>query len=202
MSRILPFTEFDEFLQKTEQQLTEDQLNDPDLMKTLEGAGFEIRGTKAVREEFLVHKIRTAILNGLRPTMPPSTPPFLATIVRQCWSAVPEERPSFAEIIAVISEKLGIVDVPQITKKKLPGVAGGIKMPGLADASKKAAHTIKGEEIKDDGDYRIKVGTGAAVNEKIINLRKELKEKKKAAQEKAAAAAAAKQAAGDAKPKL
>lgn len=51
MSRILPFTEFDEFLQKTEQPLTDDQLNNTELLKQLEGAGFEIRGTKAVREE-------------------------------------------------------------------------------------------------------------------------------------------------------
>lgn len=68
MSRILPFTEFDEFLQKTEQPLTEEQLNNSELIRQLEGAGFEIRGTKAVREEVYLMPTFTLI---------PQSPPLL-----------------------------------------------------------------------------------------------------------------------------
>jgi serine/threonine protein kinase len=173
MSRILPFTEFDEFLQKTEQPLTDDQLNNPDLLKQLEGAGFEIRGSKAVREEFLVHKIRTAILNGLRPSMPPSTPRFVSQLVRLCWSATPEERPPFSEIVRLFSTKLGLEDPPVLRKK-----TGAIK---LVDNTKRpSSKMLKMEDFKDDSDFKIKKGYGIAIHDKLVTIKKEIKDKRKA----------------------
>lgn len=41
--------------------------------------------------------------SGLRPELPASTPPGLAKLVRACWSASPEERPSFVEIQAQLA---------------------------------------------------------------------------------------------------
>jgi len=192
MSRVLPFTEFDEFLQKTEQQLTEEQLNNIDLLKQLEGAGFEIRGTKAVREEFLVHKIRTAILNGLRPSMPPSTPSFVTQLVRLCWSAVPQDRPPFSEISQLFSTKLGLEDNATLKKK-----GGGIKL--VESSTKAPSKALKMEEFKDDGDYKIKKGHGQQIHDKLVAVKKDIKDKKKIKEAALAkdAAQAPKESSGD-----
>ena len=37
---------------------------------------------------------------GLRPTIPPHTPPEFSQLIRSCWAAIPEQRPSFADITA------------------------------------------------------------------------------------------------------
>lgn len=37
---------------------------------------------------------------GLRPAIPPHTPPELAHLISACWAAIPEQRPSFSDIAA------------------------------------------------------------------------------------------------------
>ena len=36
---------------------------------------------------------------GFRPELPPALYPSLAKLIRDCWSAKPEDRPSFSEIV-------------------------------------------------------------------------------------------------------
>ena len=38
------------------------------------------------------------VLDGVRPPMPPSMPPKMAQLVRDCWAGDPDARPSFTEI--------------------------------------------------------------------------------------------------------
>ncbi|EFJ42024.1 hypothetical protein VOLCADRAFT_36129, partial [Volvox carteri f. nagariensis] len=38
------------------------------------------------------------VTHGLRPDIPRVTPHDVADLVRACWAAVPEQRPSFAQI--------------------------------------------------------------------------------------------------------
>lgn len=48
--------------------------------------------------------------SGLRPELPPGTQPELAALVHACWSARPEERPTFVEIgrlLAALREQVG-----------------------------------------------------------------------------------------------
>ena len=104
--------------------------------------------------------------------MPASTPPFVSQLVRLCWSATPEERPAFSEIVHLFSTRLGL-DEPQALRKKTVGIR-------LVDTSKRPVKTLKTDSLKDSGDYKLKKGEGTAVHDKIVALRKELKEKKKA----------------------
>lgn len=50
-------------------------------------------------------QILTAVCNSnLRPTLPPNTPPLLASLIKQSWSSVPNDRPSFRDIFARLKE--------------------------------------------------------------------------------------------------
>ncbi|KAH9557225.1 hypothetical protein CY35_07G073900 [Sphagnum magellanicum] len=40
------------------------------------------------------------IYEGLRPQLPPSLPPYLASLIQTCWHSDPSRRPNFAEICA------------------------------------------------------------------------------------------------------
>lgn len=37
---------------------------------------------------------------GLRPDIPGHTPPALASLIRDCWQPLPDQRPSFADVAA------------------------------------------------------------------------------------------------------
>jgi hypothetical protein len=51
-----------------------------------------------------------AVMNkGLRPDIPAHTPPPLAELIKQCWAAVPDQRPSFEEIVGELSRTLELV---------------------------------------------------------------------------------------------
>ncbi|GFR43810.1 hypothetical protein Agub_g4935, partial [Astrephomene gubernaculifera] len=54
--------------------------------------------------------------NGLRPELPRGTPPAVADLIRSCWAAVPEQRPSFTQIE---------VQVGVILQQARAAVAGG-----------------------------------------------------------------------------
>lgn len=47
----------------------------------------------------------TAVVNGLRPVIPVGCPPGLARLMRACWDASPELRPSFAEIGLLLKDQ-------------------------------------------------------------------------------------------------
>lgn len=48
-------------------------------------------------------QIAMGVLNhGLRETIPDSTPPRYAALIRQCWAADPGERPDFLEVLEVL----------------------------------------------------------------------------------------------------
>lgn len=162
----LPFTEFEEFLQRTEQPLTEAQRSDPDLLAQLKGAGYEIKGGKAVREEFLVHRIKTAILNGLRPIMPTTSPPFLQTLVRLCWNAMAAERPSFVEIVDLLSTRLGVADddTPSQSRRRSASADASAPSPRTAGVDSKLAEAL----TIDTMDVVIRRGEGQMVHETLM----------------------------------
>jgi len=41
---------------------------------------------------------------GLRPGIPPHTPPVLADLIRACWAPVPEQRPTFDQVVGWLGE--------------------------------------------------------------------------------------------------
>eukprot|EP01119_Soliformovum_irregulare_P021030 TRINITY_DN6908_c0_g1_i2.p1 TRINITY_DN6908_c0_g1~~TRINITY_DN6908_c0_g1_i2.p1 ORF type:complete len:539 (-),score=145.76 TRINITY_DN6908_c0_g1_i2:632-2248(-) len=47
---------------------------------------------------------KEAILGGHRPALPTDTPHLLGILIQRCWDAVPEKRPSFAEVIFRLDE--------------------------------------------------------------------------------------------------
>ena len=49
------------------------------------------------------------VSQGLRPEMPRRVPPDLAQLVRQCWAAVPDQRPSFPQICTRLAEMLDVM---------------------------------------------------------------------------------------------
>lgn len=41
-------------------------------------------------------RVMSGVCRGVRPDLPPSTPPALASLIRACWAQAPEERPRSA----------------------------------------------------------------------------------------------------------
>lgn len=46
----------------------------------------------------------TAVVNGLRPVIPINCPPGLARLMRVCWEASPDLRPTFPEISLLLKD--------------------------------------------------------------------------------------------------
>ena len=55
----LPFTEFSQFINRYEEIMSDSEINDPSSIKAL---GYRIEGNKKIREEFLVTRIKAAII--------------------------------------------------------------------------------------------------------------------------------------------
>lgn len=47
--------------------------------------------------------IRDAVIAGERPPVP-DTPQYYTELMQACWAAVPEERPTFNQIVHILSE--------------------------------------------------------------------------------------------------
>lgn len=50
-------------------------------------------------------QLMTAVVNGLRPVIPINCPPGLARLMRACWDASPENRPTFPEIALQLKDQ-------------------------------------------------------------------------------------------------
>ncbi|KAL6758610.1 hypothetical protein V8C86DRAFT_2592545 [Haematococcus lacustris] len=46
------------------------------------------------------------VYQGLRPDIPACTPPSLAALIKACWAAVPDQRPSFNAVVADLQQQL------------------------------------------------------------------------------------------------
>ena len=67
-------------------------------------------GTGAVFKVLNPTEVKHAIIfENLRPTIPPSTPETIQAIVKQCWLSDPDRRPSFDEIVFILSSELGLI---------------------------------------------------------------------------------------------
>lgn len=52
-------------------------------------------------------QVGLAVLNrGLRPSIPPTCPEYYASLMRQCWTSVPEDRPPFSHVCALLTHAL------------------------------------------------------------------------------------------------
>jgi serine/threonine protein kinase len=72
-----------------------------------------------VSKSRFVAQFEDAIIGGLRPTIPTDTPAEWAAIVKQCWSADPEARPTALDIVAQLrplSTKFGVIRTPGIPR--------------------------------------------------------------------------------------
>lgn len=49
-------------------------------------------------------KIKNKVLEGLRPTMPQSTPPAFATLAQQLWATEPTRRPPTSQLLKEIAQ--------------------------------------------------------------------------------------------------
>lgn len=52
------------------------------------------------------YAMEDAIIKGLRPTIPDSTPSTFATIIQSCWAPDPEQRPTMQEVFFILFEVL------------------------------------------------------------------------------------------------
>ena len=43
--------------------------------------------------------VSLTVQRGIRPTIPPFSPPFYVQLMKECWHTEPERRPSFTNII-------------------------------------------------------------------------------------------------------
>eukprot|EP01130_Rhizamoeba_saxonica_P016297 TRINITY_DN7505_c0_g1_i1.p1 TRINITY_DN7505_c0_g1~~TRINITY_DN7505_c0_g1_i1.p1 ORF type:complete len:1687 (-),score=329.77 TRINITY_DN7505_c0_g1_i1:29-5089(-) len=101
-SRLLPFSEYTEYLITKTEDLTEEQLNDESLMKIFENGGWiiDVENSMAICEEWNVIKVKDEIIErGLRPTIPKDIPEQLAEIMRRCWLQNPRERPNLPDVV-------------------------------------------------------------------------------------------------------
>jgi serine/threonine protein kinase/GTPase SAR1 family protein len=107
-SRKFPFSEFEQYISKTVEKLSEEQLNDPEFLRQLKVSGWEIQGNIAVREEYQKQKfIEMITKDGLRPSIPANTPPMFRRLIERCWLREPAARPSFDEIVRVLADLMG-----------------------------------------------------------------------------------------------
>lgn len=44
------------------------------------------------------NELRRTVLSGMRPSIPERVPPTMAELIRSCWAADPDDRPSFTSI--------------------------------------------------------------------------------------------------------
>ena len=51
------------------------------------------------------------MVRGLRPDIPPHTPPALAELIRDCWRPVPDQRPGFAALVPRLEALYGALRV-------------------------------------------------------------------------------------------
>jgi hypothetical protein len=72
------------------------------------------------------------VTHGLRPEMPRDTPPDVAELVRACWAAVPEQRPSFTQIEVQLAVMLSQA---RATAAAAAAATARAAPPGLASAS-------------------------------------------------------------------
>lgn len=62
----------------------------------------------------LVSTALAVMAKGMRPQIPPHTPPGLATLIQECWAAVPEQRPGFDVITIRLQELLNTLKQQEI----------------------------------------------------------------------------------------
>eukprot|EP01130_Rhizamoeba_saxonica_P014259 TRINITY_DN6214_c0_g2_i1.p1 TRINITY_DN6214_c0_g2~~TRINITY_DN6214_c0_g2_i1.p1 ORF type:complete len:1284 (-),score=293.69 TRINITY_DN6214_c0_g2_i1:50-3901(-) len=99
-SREVPFSEYEEYITKRSEVLSDVQLSDPHFISSLESQGFYIEGDSAIQELYQEHEVKNAIINeDLRPTIPEDTPSAIASLIRDCWQKGSKLRPSLDEII-------------------------------------------------------------------------------------------------------
>ena len=102
-ARELPFTEFTEYIKKTEETLKPEELTNEPLIEQIKKDGWQVIGNKMVKEEFKVVPLKKAIIsNSLRPTIPSNCPEEFAEIIRKCWQHKPIGIHSYHKIILEI----------------------------------------------------------------------------------------------------
>ncbi|TMW60822.1 hypothetical protein Poli38472_000864 [Pythium oligandrum] len=70
-------------------------------------------------------QLMTAVVNGLRPVIPVGCPPGLARLMRACWDASPELRPSFAEIGLLLKDQYLLSNAVDEYAYPAPSTASG-----------------------------------------------------------------------------
>lgn len=55
---------------------------------------------------------------GLRPDIPAGTPPSFALLMQECWAAIPDQRPSFDEIVLRLTGIYELLRSPPVSEMR------------------------------------------------------------------------------------
>eukprot|EP01125_Pyxidicula_operculata_P013090 TRINITY_DN4334_c0_g1_i1.p1 TRINITY_DN4334_c0_g1~~TRINITY_DN4334_c0_g1_i1.p1 ORF type:complete len:1370 (-),score=387.10 TRINITY_DN4334_c0_g1_i1:146-4255(-) len=100
VSREIPFSDYNQYIETSSEALSDEQLSNKELINKLTQSGYVIVGKSAVKEQYKVHEIKSAILeHDLRPTMPESCPARIADLITECWQKNPADRLTIDQII-------------------------------------------------------------------------------------------------------
>jgi len=113
LSKVYPFSEFEEYIEHEENLLSDEYINNPQILQALEKDGYEIDipNKKAKRDNYQRHKIiEEIVVNDLRPTIPDNIDPAIESIIRRCFLKDPQLRPSLPEIICVIESLIPLIE--------------------------------------------------------------------------------------------
>jgi len=114
--REYPFAEYEEFINRQDIHLSEEDIMNPAKLQEIKEAGFKIIGKMAYREEFKTQEIKQAIIeSNLRPQLPSNCPAFYSNLICFCWKHNPQKRIQLEVVINTLAKeltKLGIARTP------------------------------------------------------------------------------------------
>ena len=86
-------------------------------------------------------QIQSHVIRGGRPSIPESTPPNLAEIIKRCWAGEPQKRPSMSEIARVVTRILEEINAHQ--SAPAPRLDKPTQQPSISNASVLASQPHK-----------------------------------------------------------
>eukprot|EP01129_Flabellula_baltica_P009160 TRINITY_DN3697_c0_g1_i2.p1 TRINITY_DN3697_c0_g1~~TRINITY_DN3697_c0_g1_i2.p1 ORF type:complete len:1262 (+),score=287.03 TRINITY_DN3697_c0_g1_i2:42-3827(+) len=107
LTRDIPYSEFEQFINTRSFTLSQEELADTELVSSLSSQGYTINGSEVIQEVYKEHDIKEEIVKKhLRPTLPPIGDQMIRILIEKCWSPVPSERPTVQEAIDLITQAI------------------------------------------------------------------------------------------------
>uniref|UniRef100_A0A6B2L098 Protein kinase domain-containing protein n=1 Tax=Arcella intermedia TaxID=1963864 RepID=A0A6B2L098_9EUKA len=132
-SRVLPFSQYKEYLDIETISLPEEQLSDDSVIETLRNSGYNIVGNSATKEVYKVQLIKNAIITeNLRPTLPTDCPVIFADVIEDCWHKNPFERISLEDCIEdlkILYLSHEAMDEPSLLSPRFKSTRSALRLP-------------------------------------------------------------------------